>query len=163
MTRKPKTPSTPLVTIRKKIEISNSSRANDDFPSQPNQTRLKMAKKLEPIKDLVALLSKPLYKETSEFAASLLSKAIEVRHCNKREKYYRSNPDVDPNPIGFKFKLTCKLEYVDNATFKTQAAVAAKIMIEAKKSLREYMLCVMKIENKGVRLKVQNNFIEGLL
>ena len=122
-----------------------------------------MVKRLEPIKDLPASLPTPLSQQTSEFAASLLSTWIEVRHCDERESYYKANPDIDPNSIRFKYKLTCKLEYEDDLIFKTQAALTANIMEETKTNLQEFMLRVMELENKRANIKLRNSFIEGLL
>ena len=133
--KEPKDSVNPLSKTRKEAKISNSSCANENSTSKANQASSKMAKRLEPIKDLLALLPKPLSQQTSEFATSLFSKAIEVRHYDKRETYYKANPDIDPNSIGFKYKLTCKLEYEDHPIFITQAALAAKIMEETKENL----------------------------
>ena len=71
-----------LSKTRKETEISKLSRPNDKSnTSEPNQASLKMKKRLEPIAVLLASLPKPLSKQTSKFASSLLSQAIEVCHC----------------------------------------------------------------------------------
>ena len=70
-----------LSQTRKETKISKLSRQNDKAEtSEPNQTSLKMVKRLEPIAVLLSSLPKPLAKQTSEFASFLLSHAIEVRH-----------------------------------------------------------------------------------
>ena len=122
-----------------------------------------MAKRLEPISDLLESLPKPLSKQTSEFATKLLSKAIDVRHCEKKVTFYNNNPAILPTPIKFKFKLTCKSDYEENSIFKVEAARSAKIMDETRQSLRECIVRVMEMEYSGAIINLQKCFIEGIL
>ena len=147
-----------LSQTRKETNIPKLSRQNDrSDTSEPNQASLRMAKRLEPIAVLLASLPKPLSKQTSEFASSLLSHSIEVRHCERKVNYHNNNPDILPSPIRFKFKLTCKSEYEDTQNFKIQAAQSAKIMSDCKEAQRKIMISVMKMEYEGAIAKLKKN------
>ena len=110
-------PVSDLSATRKEANLAKLSRSNDNSNSKPNQASLKMAKRLEPISDPLESLPKPLSKQTSEFATKLLSKAIDVHHCNKKVSYYKDNSVILPTPIKFKFKLTCKSDYEEKIYF----------------------------------------------
>ena len=122
-----------LSQTKKEIDISKLSCPNDKSnTSEPNKARLKMKMRLEPIAILLALLPKPLSKQTSKFPSSLLFQAIKVRHYKRKVNYHNSNPDVFSLPIRFKFKLSYKSKYEAAHTFKTQALISSKIMDNCK-------------------------------
>ena len=105
-----------LKTTWNEAKLSNSSRIHEKNSQKPNQASLKMAARLEPISDLLALLPKPLDQETKEFAMVLLSRSIEVLHCSKKVEYFKANPSFLLTSIRFKFKLNCKAEHEDHNT-----------------------------------------------
>ena len=150
-----------LSQTRKEAKLSKQSRQKDS--SEPNQASLKMAKRLEPIEALLATLPKPLAKLTSDYATTLLSHAIEVRHCERKVNYHNENPAILPSPIRFKYKLACKPEYEDTSEFKTQATLSSNIMHKCKQDLRVCMIAVMEMELSGAINKHQKTFVEGLL
>ena len=77
--KEPKDSVNPLSRTRKDAKTSNSSYVNENSTSKVNQASLKMAKRLEPIKDLLASLPKPLSLQTSAFAASLCSSPKQLK------------------------------------------------------------------------------------
>ena len=156
-------PVSALSATRKEAELAKKSRPKDNSISKPNHASVKMAKRLEPISDLLESLPKPLSKQTSEFATKLLSKAIDVRHCEKKVTFHNNNPAILPTPIKFKFKLTCKSNYEENSIFKVEAARSAIIMDETCQSLRECIVRVMEMEYSGAIINLQKCFIEGIL
>ena len=95
--------------------------------------------------------------------SSLLSKSIEVIHCNQRVKSHLANTTFLPRSNRFDFKLTCKPEYEGNKVFKEQAAESKDIIEKAQKSLRECIGNVMDMELQGTILKLKNEYINGLL
>ena len=73
---------------------------------------------LIPIRGLLALLPNPLSNEHKEFMTTLISKAIEVLHYERRVDYHIAHPTVHLSSIRFKFDLTCKAEYEKNEELK---------------------------------------------
>ena len=122
-----------------------------------------MEARLEPIQDLLELLPAPLKVITQEHVINLLSRAIEVRHCERRHDFHDSNPTYNPSSTRFKFDLTCKPEYEDNERYEIQRTNARNILAEAKKHLRDCIVEVMKIELKGSIIKLQQKFIKGFI
>ena len=152
-----------LKTTRNEAKTANLARVNESQPRKNNQTCLKMETRLEPIKDLLASLPSPLNLETKKFATLLLSKSIEVLHCDRKVKYHEANPSFLPSSCRFKFDLNCKVEYEDNTKIKTQQALAKNILETTKQSLRTCIVNVQKIEREGAIAKLKSEFIKGLV
>ena len=76
-------------------------------------------------------------------------------HCKRRVDHHTSNHAICTSSIRFKFNLTCKAKYEENEEFKTQRILANNILMETKKSMRDCMVSVMKMEKDGAIAKLQ--------
>ena len=57
----------------------------------------------------------------------------------------------------------CKEEYLSNSIFKEQRNKAKMIVEETKKSLRNTIIEVQKMEETGAKERINSDFIRGLL
>ena len=105
-----------------------------------------MEDRLEHIKDMLESLPPSLNKKTKKLATTLLSKLIEVLHCDQKVEYHLANPSFIPSSCRFKFELKCKVEYEDDSNIKTQQALAKNILKKAKQDIQECIVNVQKIE-----------------
>ena len=135
-----------LKTTRNEAKTANLARVEDLESSKNNQDCLKMEDRLEPIKDMLESPLPSLNQENKKFATTLLSKLIEVLHCDQKVEYHLANPSFIPSFCRFKFELKCKVEYEDDSNIKTQQALAKNILEKAKQDLQEYIVNVQKIE-----------------
>jgi len=122
-----------------------------------------MAKILEPILPTLASLPTPLATQFKAFATLIFSRKIEIIHCEKRTRFHEETPDFYSSSTRIEFKLTCKEEYVSNPIFKEQRDKAKTIVEETKKSLRNTILEVQKMEETGAKERINSDFIRGLL
>ena len=83
-------------------QINNSQNQNN----RKNQAN--MAKILEPIKELLTSLPKPIARQIEILAISILSQTIEVIHCERRTHFHETTPSFYPSSIRFEFDLTIK-------------------------------------------------------
>ena len=128
-----------------------------------SKAQTKMMKRLEPITRTLASLPLPLATQVKAFATLILSRKIEIIHCEKRTRFHEKNPHFYPSSTRFEFKLTCKEEYANNEIFKEQKEKAKAIVEETKKSLRETILSVHKMEEEGSKTKFMEDFMKGTL
>ena len=69
-------------------------RANSNsntIPGAPSKAQTKMEKRLEPLAPLLASLPKPLSIQFKEFATLILSRKIDIIHCEKRTQFTELN------------------------------------------------------------------------
>ena len=122
-----------------------------------------MEKRLEPLAPLLASLPKPLSLQFKEFATLILSRKIEIIHCEKRTQFTELNPDhyqsSIPDP---KFELTCKAEFVDNNEFKTLRDKAKQAVLDMKNSLRSTISELQKLEETCTKSLLIDEFFDGL-
>ena len=151
-----------LKSTRLEAKTSNPDRVNGQTNLAPNQASTKMEARLAPIHGLLASLPNPLDKETKKFASILLSRAIEVLHCERKVDYHKKQTSYLPKPIRFKFKLETKPEYEDMKKFTDERNLADKILNECTLKLRESMVKVMDLELEGAINKLHKEFVEGM-
>ena len=123
----------------------------------------KMEKRLELINKKLALLPKPLASQLKDFASSILSHKIKIIHYEKRTHFNELTPAFFPSSTHFEFKLACKDEFKSNEEFLALKEKANKIVDKTKNSLRDTIISVQNIEEKGANIILQEEFIKGLL
>ena len=160
-------PSGPMLkTSRKEAVSSNPNRVLEKEKSNDrngqNDAFLKMEARLAPLQGLLESLPNALAQETKTLASKLLSRKIEVLHCERRVKYHDDNSSFLPGSIrGFKFNLTCKAEYEDTKEFKEQLTIANRLVMNTKQALRDCMVKVMELEDEGSKNKLHNMVVKG--
>ena len=164
---------TPISTLKKsryEAKSSNSSRVkwrpkSTLNPEKLSKSQIKMEKRLEPILQTLESLPTALASEFKEFASSILSRKIELLHCEKRTKFHETTPTFMPSSVrGYmKFELTCKTEFQDNVEFTDLKKKANLIVEEAKLALRDTIVSVQRMEEKGTKELLIKEFVQGLL
>ena len=122
-----------------------------------------MNKRLEPIENTLASLPKVLASQFKDFASLILSRKIEILHCEKRTHFHETTPNFFPSSTRFKFELSCKEEFKDNAEFIALKEKANEIVEGTKTSLSDTIISAKKIEEEGTKALLRVEFIQGLL
>ena len=160
------------ISILKKTRIeaktSNPTRLKWRQKSNVNQGKLsksqiKMNKRLEPIEKTLASLPTVLASQFKDFVSLILSRKIEILHCEKRTHFHETTPLFFPSSTRFKFELSCKEEFKDNQEFIDLKAKAKEIVEETKKALRKTIISVQKIKEQETKSLLRQEFIKVLL
>ena len=159
----------PFSTLKKtRVEALsvNPSRVKWGSNSNPGVTskvQTKMERRLEPIQPLLASLPQPLAIQFKEFATLILSRKIEIIHCNKRTQFTERNPDFYPTSILFEFELTSKDEFVVHDEFKVLRDNARQTVLDMKNSLRKTISELQVLEETWTTHTLYKEFINGLI
>lgn len=92
-------------------------------------------KRIAPLRHFRAAIPKPIAPQIEEFVSSIVSRAIELSHCEKYAHFHEMAPPIYPSSTRFECELTCKEEFKSNKEIKELKEKSKSILTEAKDAL----------------------------